>query len=44
VTIDADSMAVRAIGEEGEDGQLKEIERHDPSGARLAGPISVVRS
>jgi len=36
---------VRAIGEEGEDGLLKDIERYDPSGARLSGPITVpVRS
>jgi hypothetical protein len=41
VTIDGDAMTVRAIGEEDEDGELKDIGRFEPSGAPVRGPIVV---
>jgi hypothetical protein len=40
VRIEGDTMTVRAIGEE-VDGALKEIERYDPEGHRIGGPIVV---
>jgi hypothetical protein len=41
VTLDGDAMTVRAIGEEDEDGELKDIGRFEPSGAPVRGPIVV---
>ena len=40
VTIDGDTMTIRAIGDEVE-GELKEIERYDPDGNRVHGAIVV---
>jgi hypothetical protein len=40
VTIEGEAMTVRAIGEQ-ENGELRDIERHDPAGERVRGPIMI---
>ena len=40
VTIDGDTMTVRAIGDE-EQGALKDIERRQPDGSSVVGPMGV---
>jgi hypothetical protein len=40
VTINGSSMTVRAIGED-DNGELRDIERFDPAGQRLSGPMVV---
>jgi hypothetical protein len=40
VTINGDAMSVRAIGDD-DNGVLREIERFDPQGRSVSGPIPV---
>jgi hypothetical protein len=42
VTIDGPTMTVRAIGESQPEGPLEDIERFDPRGERVTGPIAIV--
>jgi hypothetical protein len=41
VTVDHETMTVRAIGEEEDGGLVTDIERFDPRGQRLRGPMHV---